>query len=54
METDGCMGGEAFAAAALFYGPHGTRINYGDTYAGEVGTCRGESSKTTSSGLVIN
>jgi len=52
METDGCWGGEAFAAAALFKGPHGTRINYGDTYDGEVATCRAKT--TTSSGLVIN
>lgn len=52
METDGCMGGEAFAAAALFYGPHGTRINYGDTYDGKASVCRAKT--TTSSGLVIN
>jgi len=53
METHGCGGGEAFAAAALFSGQHGTRINYGDTYAGEVAECRG-SPNTASSGLVIN
>jgi len=52
METDGCQGGEAFAAAALFYGPHGHRINYGDTYDGVAAKCGDK--PTTGSGLVIH